>query len=56
MLSAQTKPLLFVLHTTELFEGKGPEYILSDAGVEIRKTNNQNLKNLMDMIRKCNEE
>ncbi len=37
-----------VLYTKELFEGKGPEYVLSDAGVEIRKTVAMNLKNLMD--------
>ncbi len=37
-----------VLYTKELFEGKGPEYVFSDAGVEIRKTNAQNLKNLME--------
>jgi predicted Fe-Mo cluster-binding NifX family protein len=37
-----------VLYTKELFEGKGPEYVFSDAGVEIKKTNAQNLKNLME--------
>ena len=37
-----------VLYTKELFEGKGPEYVLSDAGVDIRKTSAQNLKNLME--------
>jgi cation diffusion facilitator family transporter len=37
-----------VLYTKELFEGKGPEYVFSDAGVEIRKTDAQKLKNLME--------
>jgi cation diffusion facilitator family transporter len=36
-----------VLYTKELFEGKGPEYVFSDAGIEIRKTNAKNLKNLV---------
>jgi cation diffusion facilitator family transporter len=39
-----------VLYTKELFEGKGPEYVFSDAGVEIRKTSAQNLKNLMEHV------
>jgi predicted Fe-Mo cluster-binding NifX family protein len=37
-----------LLFTRELVEGKGPEYVLSDAGVEIRKTNAQHLKNLVE--------
>jgi cation diffusion facilitator family transporter len=37
-----------VLYTKELFEGKGPEYVFSDAGVEIRKTSAQKLKNLTE--------
>jgi len=37
-----------VLYTKELFEGKGPEYVFSDAGIEIRKTDEQNLKKIME--------
>lgn len=37
-----------VLYTREPFEGKGPEYVFADAGIEIRKTSAQNLKNLME--------
>jgi cation diffusion facilitator family transporter len=37
-----------VLYTKEPFEGKGPEYVFSNAGVEIRKTNAQHLKNLVE--------
>lgn len=36
-----------VLCTKELFEGKGPEYVFSDAGVEVRKTDVKNLRELM---------
>jgi cation diffusion facilitator family transporter len=37
-----------VLYTREPFEGKGPEYVFSDAGIEIRKTSARNLNNLME--------
>jgi len=37
-----------VLYTSETFEGKGPEYVFADAGIEIRKTNIHDLKDLMD--------
>lgn len=37
-----------VLYTKELFEGKGPEYVFADAGIEIRKTGARNLNNLME--------
>jgi cation diffusion facilitator family transporter len=37
-----------VLYTKEVFEGKGPEYVFSNAGVEIRKTNAQNLQDLLE--------
>jgi predicted Fe-Mo cluster-binding NifX family protein len=37
-----------VLYAKELFEGKGPEYVFSDAGVEIRRTNQQNLTSLLE--------
>jgi predicted Fe-Mo cluster-binding NifX family protein len=37
-----------ILYTREPFEGKGPEYVFADAGVEIRKTNARNLNNLME--------
>jgi cation diffusion facilitator family transporter len=36
-----------VLYTREVFEGKGPEYVLSDAEIEVRKTD---LKELEDLI------
>ncbi len=37
-----------VLYTKETFEGKGPEYVFGDAGIEIRKTNVLDLKGLRD--------
>ncbi len=37
-----------VLYTRETFEGKGPEYVFTDAGVEVRKTNVKNLGELME--------
>ncbi len=37
-----------VLYTKELFKGKGPEYVFSDAGVEVRKTGVNNLRELME--------
>jgi cation diffusion facilitator family transporter len=37
-----------VLYTREPFEGKGPEYVFADAGVEVRKTDARDLKDLMD--------
>ena len=37
-----------VLYTKEIFEGKGPEYVFADAGIEIRKTDIHDLKDLMD--------
>ena len=37
-----------ILYTKELFEGKGPEYVFSDAGVEVLKTDVGNLRELMD--------
>jgi cation diffusion facilitator family transporter len=37
-----------ILYTREPFEGKGPEYVFADAGVEVRKTDARNLNNLMD--------
>jgi cation diffusion facilitator family transporter len=36
-----------VLYTREIFEGKGPEYVFADAGVEVRKTDAHDLKDLM---------
>jgi predicted Fe-Mo cluster-binding NifX family protein len=35
------------LYLKEDFEGKGPEYVFSDAEVDVRKTNLQNLKELI---------
>jgi cation diffusion facilitator family transporter len=37
-----------VLYTKENFEGKGPEYVFADAGIEIRKAHVLDLKDLMD--------
>jgi cation diffusion facilitator family transporter len=37
-----------ILYSREPFEGKGPEYVFSDAGVETRKTSARNLNNLME--------
>jgi cation diffusion facilitator family transporter len=37
-----------IVYTKELFEGKGPEYVLSDAEVDVRKTEVKNLKDLME--------
>jgi cation diffusion facilitator family transporter len=37
-----------ILYTKEVFEGKGPQYVLSDAEIEVRKTDLQNLKDLME--------
>jgi cation diffusion facilitator family transporter len=36
-----------VLYTKELFGGKGPEYVLSDAGIEVRHTDLKTLRELM---------
>jgi len=36
------------LYTKEDFEGKGPQYVLSDAEVEVKKTDMKNLKDLME--------
>jgi predicted Fe-Mo cluster-binding NifX family protein len=38
-----------ILYTKELFEGKGPEYVLSDAGVEVRPADMKILKDLTAM-------
>jgi predicted Fe-Mo cluster-binding NifX family protein len=35
-----------ILYTKEIFEGKGPEYVFSDADVEVRKTDLQTLQDL----------
>jgi cation diffusion facilitator family transporter len=40
-----------VIYTKELFEGKGPEYVLSDAGVEVRPTNMKSLGELVELTR-----
>jgi cation diffusion facilitator family transporter len=37
-----------ILYTREPFEGKGPEYVFADAGVEIRKTSARYLNNIME--------
>jgi cation diffusion facilitator family transporter len=37
-----------ILYTKERFEGKGPEYVLSDAGVEVRSTDMRTLRELME--------
>jgi cation diffusion facilitator family transporter len=37
-----------ILYTKERFEGKGPEYVLSDAGVEVRSTDMKTLRELME--------
>ncbi|KPK36264.1 MAG: hypothetical protein AMK70_02945 [Nitrospira bacterium SG8_35_1] len=37
-----------ILYTKEDFEGKGPHYVLSDAEVEVKKTDLKNLKDLME--------
>ncbi len=36
-----------ILYTEAPFEGKGPEYVLADAGIEVRKVDRDNLTNLM---------
>jgi predicted Fe-Mo cluster-binding NifX family protein len=36
------------LYTKEDFKGKGPEFVLSDAGVDLRKTDLKTLKELME--------
>jgi len=36
-----------IVYTKELFDGKGPEYVLSDAGVEVRHTDMKNLGELV---------
>ncbi|MEJ2685531.1 MAG: NifB/NifX family molybdenum-iron cluster-binding protein, partial [Candidatus Sulfobium sp.] len=38
-----------ILYTKELFEGKGPEYVLSDAGVEVRPADMKTLRELMTL-------
>jgi cation diffusion facilitator family transporter len=38
-----------VLYTRESFEGKGPQYVLSDAGIEVRKTDMKTLKDLIGL-------
>jgi predicted Fe-Mo cluster-binding NifX family protein len=38
-----------VLYTKELFEGKGPEYVLSDADVAVRPTDMKTLRELMEL-------
>ena len=38
-----------ILYTKEFFEGKGPGYVFSDAEVEVRKTNLQSLKELIEL-------
>jgi cation diffusion facilitator family transporter len=38
-----------VIYTKELFDGKGPEYVLSDAGVEVRPTVVKTLRELMEL-------
>ncbi|MEW6739907.1 MAG: cation diffusion facilitator family transporter [Nitrospirota bacterium] len=38
-----------ILYLKEDFEGKGPEYVLSDAEVDVRKTSLQNLKELIEL-------
>jgi predicted Fe-Mo cluster-binding NifX family protein len=37
-----------ILFTREDFKGKGPEHVFSDAGVDVRKTDLKNLKELME--------
>ena len=37
-----------VLYTKEQFDGKGPEYVFSDAEVEVKKTNMKILKDLIE--------
>jgi cation diffusion facilitator family transporter len=38
-----------IVYTKELFEGKGPEYVLSDAGIEVRPTNLKTVRELMEL-------
>lgn len=37
-----------ILYTKELFEGKGREYVLSDAGVEVRPAGSENPEELIN--------
>lgn len=37
-----------IIYTKEVFEGKGPQYVLSDAEIEVRKTDLKNLKDLIE--------
>ena len=41
-----------ILYTKEVFEGKGPQYVLSDAEVEVKKISLKNLKDLIKNERK----
>ncbi|MEJ2695941.1 MAG: NifB/NifX family molybdenum-iron cluster-binding protein [Candidatus Sulfobium sp.] len=43
-----------IVFTKELFGGKGPEYVLSDAGVEVRSTNATTLGEVMELRRESN--
>ena len=38
-----------ILYTRERFDGKGPEYVFSDAEVEVKKTDVKKLSNLINM-------
>jgi cation diffusion facilitator family transporter len=41
-----------VVYTKELFDGKGPEYVLSDAEIEVRPTDLKTLRELMELREK----
>ncbi len=44
-----------ILYSKELFRGKGPEYVFSDAEVEVIKTDKKNLKDLIESRREIDE-
>jgi cation diffusion facilitator family transporter len=39
-----------VLYTKELFDGKGPQYVLSDAGVEVRHADMKTMRELIELM------
>lgn len=41
-----------IVYTRELFGGKGPEYVLSDAGMEVKPTDLKTLRELMELREK----
>jgi predicted Fe-Mo cluster-binding NifX family protein len=42
-----------ILYTKEAFEGKGPQYVLSDAEIEVRETVLKNLNDLIELSKEA---